>query len=69
MSAKNIECSCCHKDLGTIRDATLRKNISYYCSQCNQLMQTVMQTASDSLSSKIKYKWDDIFNPDKFFKM
>lgn len=32
---RDIYCRQCHKFLGTIRDATLRKGIAHLCSDCN----------------------------------
>jgi hypothetical protein len=34
MTDRQIQCGVCSTDLGTIRDARLRKDISYTCGRC-----------------------------------
>lgn len=34
--SKDIQCTCCRKPLGCIRDATLRKRVCHICHECNQ---------------------------------
>lgn len=58
MSERAIECFVCHKDLGLIRDAKLRVNISHVCGPCTGFLQVLM---TNQQSGQKKNDFADIF--------
>lgn len=38
MSDRNVSCKGCSANMGTIRDARLRKDIEYFCTKCVDLV-------------------------------
>ena len=59
-----IYCENCKKYCGEIRDATLRKNISFVCDTCfNTLFISKPKDYNINQSNDILNVFDDIFNP------
>jgi hypothetical protein len=55
---KQLFCAGCTKDMGTIRDASLRKGLVVYCEGCNKMLQSVTdQPISDLYKSIFKGKY------------
>ena len=57
---KTIHCKDCNIFLGDIRDATLKKGITYLCSDCN-----IKRVAADMMRKNAKYDLPEGF--DKLF--
>lgn len=42
---QTLTCAHCHKDMGILRDARVRKGMVVYCRECDELMQQVLRLA------------------------
>ena len=46
MMSQEIECKCCGKHMGTLRDAKIRKGMVVYCQECDERTQRMLRIAA-----------------------
>lgn len=56
--SQEIACKCCHKHMGTLRDAKIRKGMAVYCRECDERMQRMLKIATAAGAGK-KYDVPD----------
>jgi len=67
--SRKIECGDCHKDMGEIRDATLRKGVVHICTPCNnargdvkrRLTALELMQKTQGYNDPTKGMFDDVF--------
>lgn len=42
---QTLTCAHCHKDMGILRDARVRKGMVVYCRECDEVMRQVLRLA------------------------
>ena len=46
MMSQEIECKCCGKHMGTLRDAKIHKGMVVYCQECDERTQRMLRIAA-----------------------
>ena len=46
MMSQEIECKCCGKHMGTLRDAKIRNGMVVYCQECDERAQRMLRMAA-----------------------
>lgn len=61
MPSIKIRCSNCNINLGEIRQASLRKNISYLCSNCEDKRKIAVRYMESKGNDNSSYNYEEMF--------